>query len=152
MDSPDLIMLTADPIAPSAAWDHLTRVGAGTSGGVCAFAGCTRAETHADHGALAALAYEAYGEMAQREMERLAADAKARWLLSAVVLIHRVGTVPVGDCSVVTAAAGGHREEAFAACRWLIDTLKRDVPIWKKEIWASGAGTWVDPTAGNQRS
>lgn len=116
-------------------------------GGIVTFFGATRAEHDPSHGALRRLEYEAYREMAWEQMKRLAAQAVANWQAARVVVIHRLGGVGVGEVSVALAVACPHRAEAFEACRWLIDTLKQDVPIWKKDVFADGFTRWVDPTA-----
>jgi molybdopterin synthase catalytic subunit len=83
--------------------------------------------------------------MALKEIEALAAEARQRWSLVEVAIAHRIGQVPLGETSVAIAVSSGHRPEAFAAGRWLIDTLKERVPIWKKENWADGTQDWVHP-------
>ena len=113
------------------------------AGGIDVFIGTTRAERHADGRELVALDYEAYPEMALSQMRELARRARERWPVVRLALLHRVGRVAVGQPSVVVAVACPHRGEAFEACRWLIDTLKAEVPIWKKEVWADGSGTWA---------
>lgn len=115
-------------------------------GGVCIFEGCTRAETHAERGRLLRLEYESYDQMAASQLQTIADTARERWPIVRLAMVHRVGAVPVGEPSVVIAVTCAHRAEAFEACRGLIDTLKHDVPIWKREIWESGESTWVDPT------
>lgn len=80
------------------------------------------------------LVYEAYEPMAVAEMRRLAESAAERWPILRLVLVHRTGEVAIGEAAVVVGVACPHRAEAFEACRWLIDTLKAEVPIWKKEI------------------
>jgi MoaE-MoaD fusion protein len=89
-----------------------------------------------------ALVYEAFGAMAQRQMEMLADQARGRWPIGDLAMVHRAGTLQVGEVSVVIAVAAPHRGEAFNACEWLIDELKRTVPIWKKEIYTEGEA-WV---------
>ena len=89
------------------------------------------------------LEYEAYPGMAEREMERIADEAALRWPGARVAIAHRTGRLEIGDLAVVVAAAAPHRAEAFAACRYAIDTLKERVPIWKKEFAADGE-YWVD--------
>jgi molybdopterin converting factor subunit 1 len=89
------------------------------------------------------LDYEAYEEMALREMEALAAQALARFQIRDVALMHRLGRLEIGETSVLIVVASAHRAAAFDACRWLIDTLKRTVPIWKKEYFQDGA-VWAD--------
>lgn len=118
------------------------------AGGVAVFLGTTRAEQSSSGQTLVALDYEAYGEMAGAQLVDLARRARERWPIIKVVLLHRVGRVGLGEPSVVIAVSTPHRGEAFEACRWLIDTLKAEASIWKKEIWGDGSGSWVDPTRG----
>jgi MoaE-MoaD fusion protein len=89
------------------------------------------------------LDYEAYEEMALAQMEGLAALALKQFQIRDVVLIHRLGRLEIGETSVLIAVASAHRAAAFDACRWLIDTLKKTVPIWKKEYFEDGA-VWAD--------
>ena len=114
------------------------------AGGIDIFLGTTRAELNAAGKALAALEYEAYSEMAVAQMTDLAARARLCWPILKLVLLHRVGRVKVGEASVIIAVATPHRGEAFEACRWLIDTLKAEVPVWKKEVWEDGSVSWVE--------
>ncbi len=146
MAEDDFIALQEEPIAVEAVFARLASADPTACGGVCVFEGRTRQEVHPDYGPLVALAYEAYASMALMQMRRLVQTARERWPIAKLVLVHRVGQVAVGAPSVIIAVVCAHREEAFAACRWLIDTLKQEVPIWKKEIWASGESSWVDPT------
>ena len=89
------------------------------------------------------LEYQAYEEMALKQMETLAAEALAQFAVRDVALVHRLGRLEIGEASVVIAVASAHRGPAFEACRWLIDTLKKTVPIWKKEFFVDGA-VWAD--------
>lgn len=89
------------------------------------------------------LDYEAYEEMALKQMEALAAQAREQFQIRDVALTHRLGRLEIGETSVLIAVASAHRAAAFEACRWLIDTLKRTVPIWKKEYFEDGA-VWAD--------
>ena len=89
------------------------------------------------------LEYEAYAPMAEREMQRIAAQAIARFGVSRVAMVHRVGRVEIGEASVAVAVAAPHRAAAMDACRFVIDALKTSVPIWKKEHFAGGA-EWVE--------
>ncbi|HRX84584.1 MAG TPA: molybdenum cofactor biosynthesis protein MoaE [Phycisphaerae bacterium] len=143
----DWVALVDRPIDQAAVRRRLDAAPADARGGVCIFEGCTRSERHPEHGSLLRLDYEAYDDMALRQMNALADEAHQRWPLGAIALIHRTGSVAVGEPSVLIGVASAHRAEAFAACRWLIDTLKRDVTIWKREVWSDGASTWSDPTA-----
>lgn len=89
------------------------------------------------------LEYESYGPMARRELERLEQQARERFEINGIALVHRVGTLEIGEASVAVAVAAAHRGAAFDACRWAIDTLKRTVPIWKKEHFEGGE-VWVE--------
>lgn len=113
------------------------------AGGLSLFVGTTRRWTEGRE--TARLWYEAYEPMALAELGRLAAEAAERWPVARCCLLHRLGDVPVAEASVVVGVATPHRVEAFAACRWLIDTLKERVPIWKREAFADGTEAWVRP-------
>ncbi|MBZ5599293.1 MAG: molybdenum cofactor biosynthesis protein MoaE [Acidobacteriia bacterium] len=89
------------------------------------------------------LDYEAYEEMALKQMEALAEQALTQFQVRDVALVHRLGRLEIGETSVLIAVASAHRAAAFEACRWLIDALKRTVPIWKKEYFEDGA-VWAD--------
>ena len=89
------------------------------------------------------LDYEAYEEMAARQMNKIASEARSHFDVRQVTLVHRLGRLQVGETSVLIAVASAHRGPAFDACRWLIDTLKKAVPIWKKETFADGV-VWAD--------
>jgi molybdopterin synthase catalytic subunit len=91
------------------------------------------------------LDYEAHEPMARGELERLRDEAIARFGLAACAIAHRLGTVPVGEASVAIAASAPHRREAFAAAEWLMEQVKRVVPVWKREEAADGGRTWVHP-------
>jgi molybdopterin synthase catalytic subunit len=92
------------------------------------------------------LQYEAFGPMAEAECGRIVAEAESRWPCR-IALRHRIGRLVIGDVVVAVAAASAHRDEAFTACRYVIEELKRRVPIWKRERYADGTEAWVDPTA-----
>lgn len=137
----DAISLTRLPLDIAAA---TAQVCAPEAGGIALFLGTTRAESrsadepqspHDPSGALVALDYHAYDEMALAQMRRLAQEAQRRWPVRRLVLWHRLGLVNVGEASVLVAVACPHRGEAFAACQFVIDELKKSVPIWKKEIY-----------------
>ena len=138
----DWVQLHSDPIDLGPVLQFVSDPDAG---GIDIFLGTTRAETHADGRALLRLDYDAYAEMALQQMRELATEARTRWPIKRLALLHRTGPVEVGQPSVIIAVSTAHRAESFEACRWLIDTLKKQVTIWKKEIWSSGDGTWVDP-------
>ena len=114
------------------------------AGGVVTFVGNVR--DHARGRSIRYLEYEAYPEMAEREMQKIADEAGKRWPGARVAIAHRTGHLEIGEAAVVIAAAAPHRAEAFEACRFAIDTLKRTVPIWKKEVSTDGE-YWVDDHA-----
>jgi molybdopterin synthase catalytic subunit len=113
-------------------------------GGIAVFLGLVR--NHDDGRAVVRLDYSAYGPMAEAECGRIVAEAASRWD-AAIALEHRIGPLSVGDTAVAIVAASAHREAAFASCRFVIDEVKRRVPIWKREHYADGTLVWVDPTA-----
>jgi molybdopterin synthase catalytic subunit len=112
-------------------------------GGLAMFVGLVR--DHHDDRAVRALSYSAYEPMAEAVCALIISEAESRWPVR-VVLRHRLGDLVVGDAAVAVAAAGDHRDEAFAACRYVIEELKRRVPIWKREAYGDGTEAWVDPT------
>lgn len=120
------------------------RVTGSDAGGVVSFVGHVR--DHARGRSIQYLEYEAYPEMAEREMEKISDEAAARWPGTRVAIAHRTGHLEIGDAAVVIVAAAPHRAEAFEACRFAIDTLKQTVPIWKKEVATDGE-YWVDDHA-----
>jgi molybdopterin synthase catalytic subunit len=118
----------------------LAAVGDPGAGASVLFLGTTRNENAGRR--VTRLEYEAFASMAVREMRLLARQARQRWPLERVAMVHRVGVVPVGEASVGIAVSAGHRAEAFEACHWLIDRLKEIVPIWKKEHYRGGT-IWI---------
>ncbi len=121
-------------------------------GGVATFLGIVR-DHHQGH-RVKGLAYSAYEPMAEAVCGEIVAEAEARWPVR-VSLRHRLGELEIGDVSVAIAVAGDHRDEAFSACRYVIEELKRRVPIWKRETLSDGTVNWVDPTSagvGNRES
>ena len=91
------------------------------------------------------LRYDGYRDMAIKQLEKLVADAAEKWPLIKSAIVHRLGEVPIGETSVVVAVSSQHRVDAFAAASWLMDTLKKDIPIWKKEHWIDGSQEWIHP-------
>jgi molybdopterin synthase catalytic subunit len=110
-------------------------------GALCLFVGVVRNENKGRK--VLYLEYEAFEEMALPLMEEIAAEARARWPITDLRMVHRLGRLEIGEPSVAVAVASPHRAEAFAACRFLIDTLKARVPIWKKEFYADGSA-WLE--------
>ena len=131
----------------------------GSDGAVLVFDGIVRDNTKGRRTLW--LDYEAYVPMAARQMEELAREALTRFSVRHVTLVHRLGRLEIGETSVLIVVASAHRAAAFEACRWLIDTLKTQVPIWKRETFADGA-VWaagepfpphiaIDPEGGHER-
>lgn len=112
----------------------LAAAGHPSAGGTAVFIGTTR--TPSEGREVSYLEYEAYRPMALKKMEEIVAEAGRRWPLVAACAAHRVGRVGPGEASVLVAASAEHRAAAFEACRFLIDEIKREVPIWKKEVYA----------------
>ena len=110
-------------------------------GAVCLFVGVVRHENAGRR--VRHLEYEAYEDMALPLMEQIAAEAARRWPVSEVRMVHRLGRLEIGEPSVAVAVVSPHRAEAFAACRFAIDSLKASVPIWKKEFYEDGA-IWLE--------
>lgn len=145
-DEQHWILLTDRPLDTAASANFLRDESAG---GIDLFLGTTRrwtGERETD-----TLEYEAYGRMAVEEMKRLAEQAFARWPLAKVVVHHRIGVVSTTDTSVIVGTSSPHRKDAFAATRFLIDTLKQDVPIWKRERFADGTTEWVEGSASDRK-
>lgn len=134
MDSTDLIDVQIRS-GPVVAMDPPSLA---AGGGECVFLGRTRHEIHTEHGSLCCLDYEAYEDMALTKLHDLAAAAIDRFDCLFVRVHHSTGEVPVGQPSVLVQVVCGHRAEAFEACRFLIDELKEQVPIWKREVWERG--------------
>ena len=128
------IALTSETLDVAAA---TARVTCAEAGGVAVFLGTTRAETGTE-GELLALDYQAYEEMAVKELTKLVAGARGRWPVERAVIWHRTGRVAVTEASVLVAVSCPHRVAAFEACAWLMDELKKLAPIWKKEIYQDG--------------
>lgn len=130
--------------APLSVDRAIARVRHEGAGGLCVFVGQVRRWSRGQGVTL--LEYEAYPEMAEQKMAEIAAEAQRRFGPLRIAMHHRVGRLAVGDDAVVIAVAAAHRDEAFAACRYAIDTLKEVAPIWKKEHTDDGA-VWVEPHA-----
>src|SRR5580692_12114034 len=118
-----------------------SEIKAGSDGAVCVFDGIVRDNTRGRK--TLHLDYEAYREMALEQMRGLAAEAVTKFGVRDVAVVHRLGRLMVGETSVLIVVASAHRGAAFDACRWVIDTLKKQVPIWKKEQFIDGA-VWAD--------
>jgi len=119
--------------------DLLAEVQSPERGGTCVFLGTVRNDA-----GVTSIDYSAYEPMAVEEIERIVAEAHERWPGARVVLQHRFGVIPVGEASIAIAAAAPHRDEAFAACRYVIEEVKKRLPIWKKELRGDGSEQWVE--------
>ena len=116
-------------------------VRADEDGAVATFDGCVR--NHSHRRATLYLEYEGYESMALAKMQEIAVEIHDRFAVNRVAIMHRLGRLEIGETSVFIAVSSAHRAAAFEACRFAIDTLKKTVPIWKKEFFADGA-VWVD--------
>lgn len=122
----------------------VTRVSGAGVGAIASFLGTVR--DHHDGRAVTGLDYEAYEPMATLELARIASEATRQWPSVTIAVAHRVGTLAVGDASVAIAVGAARRASALDAMRFVIETLKARVPIWKREHYVNGTWTWVDPT------
>ena len=141
------VLLTRAALRPHEIVDTVRHPSAGA---IVTFEGVVR--DHHEGRAVTRLEYEAYDSMARAEMVRIAAEVETSMVGVRVACGHRIGTLEVGEVAVVCAASAPHREEAFSACRRLIDELKHRVPIWKREHGPDGASWvgWVDARCGHR--
>jgi MoaE-MoaD fusion protein len=135
---PELFLLTREPIDVDAI---VRQVRAPEAGAIVTFDGCVRNNSH--NRATLYLEYEAYEAMAIAKIREIGAQLHANFPIHRVAIVHRLGRLQIGETSVFIAVSSAHRPAAFDACRFAIDTLKRTVPIWKKEYFADGA-VWAD--------
>ncbi len=133
-----IIALVHEPIDAAALVRNIKQ---GEDGAVVVFDGIVRNNTRGRR--TLCLVYESYQEMALRQMQALAQEAVATHGVRQIAMVHRLGRLEVGETSVLIAVSSAHRAQAFEACHWLIDTLKKTVPIWKKEHFEDGA-VWAD--------
>lgn len=134
----DVVLLVPDPIDMAALVEHVRD---DQDGAIVTFDGFVRNESHGRETMY--LDYEAYESMALSKMGEIAAEARERYAIHRIAIAHRIGRLEIGETSVFIAVSAPHRAAAFDACRFAIDTLKRTVPIWKKEYFADGA-VWAD--------
>ena len=132
-----MIELNAEPLNIQKAIDHVSD---GSVGGIDVFIGTVRDATKGKK--VIALEFEAYEKMAVSEFEKIVAQAAELWPIHKIAILHALGKKQIGDLAVVIAVSAEHRDAAFKACRYIIDTLKKTVPIWKKEIFEDGE-VWV---------
>ncbi len=131
--------LTTQPLDATAL---LAAVQGATLGGTALFLGTVRRSP--EDGEVEGIEYSAYEAMAEEELGRIMAEGREHWPEARIAVLHRLGFVATGEASVAVAAAAPHRADAFAACRWVIDEIKRRAPIWKKERLSDGAAHWVE--------
>jgi molybdopterin synthase catalytic subunit len=132
------VSITRQPIDTQSV---LSKLKHGEDGAALVFEGVVRNQTRGRKTLY--LDYEAYEQMALQELESLASEALKKFQIRDVAIVHRLGRLEIGETSVLIAVASAHRGSAFDACRWIIDTLKKTVPIWKKEYFEDGA-VWAD--------
>ena len=135
--------LTRRPIEPEALLAAVRDAGLG---GTALFLGTVRRGT--EDGPVAGIEYTAYEEMVVAEFDRIVSEARQRWPGGRVAACHRLGTVRAGEASIAIAAAMPHRADAFAACRYVIEEVKRRLPVWKQEVMDDGTRRWREAQAG----
>ncbi len=138
---PQIIKITSNPLDAASVQSLIDAVSAPGDGGLVVFLGVVRDTARGKR--IRYLEYEAYTEMAEQQMATIAFEVEQRWATDHVAMVHRIGRLEIGECSVAIVVACPHRAEAFAASQYCIDTLKSTVPIFKKEIAESGE-EWVE--------
>ncbi|MBI2181388.1 MAG: molybdenum cofactor biosynthesis protein MoaE [Deltaproteobacteria bacterium] len=137
-----MFRVTNDPIDLQ---DLLDYVGDPAAGAIATFIGTTRNNNEGRK--VIALDYDGYPEMAEKELRRIGADAQTKWPICKMAIVHRLGPVQITEASVIIAVSAGHRDAAFAACRFAIEEIKKTVPIWKKEVYEGGE-VWIGTQTG----
>ncbi|HYT36738.1 MAG TPA: molybdenum cofactor biosynthesis protein MoaE [Ktedonobacteraceae bacterium] len=133
-----IIQLTREPLNRDTLIRAVSHPGVG---GIVVFEGVVRDNARGKQ--IRYLEYEVYPEMAEQQIRTIVAEAERRWGVERVAVAHRFGRLEIGEASVIIVVAAPHRAEAFDACRYIIDTLKTTVPIWKKEV-ASNGEEWIE--------
>jgi molybdopterin synthase catalytic subunit len=116
-----------------------------SAGAIATFIGTTRNNNEGRK--VIALDYDAYPEMAEKELKRIGEDAKKKWRIERMAIVHRIGPVEITEASVMIAVSAAHRDDAFQACRFAIEEIKKTVPIWKKEVFEGGE-VWIGTQTG----
>ncbi len=119
------------------------------AGAIATFIGTTRNNNEGRK--VISLDYEAYPEMAEKELARLGEEAKIKWNIRRMAIVHRIGPVQITEPSVIIAVSAAHRSDAFEACRFAIEEIKKSIPIWKKEIFEGGE-VWIGSQSGEPLS
>jgi len=135
-----MVHLTGQSIDSQALHQELLN-GSESCGGIVVFEGRVRNHSHGKP--VTALSYECYEPMALKEMEKILQEALKNWKVEKITAVHRHGDIPLGETAVWIGVASAHRDEAFEACRFMIDEIKAKVPIWKKDNYADGTHVWV---------
>jgi molybdopterin synthase catalytic subunit len=117
------------------------------AGAIATFIGTTRNNNEGRK--VIGIDYEAYPQMAEKELARIGEDAKKQWPICRMAIVHRLGPVKIGEASVIIAVSSAHRDAAFAACRYAIEEIKKTVPIWKKEVFEGGE-VWIGTQTGQR--
>ena len=133
-----IIVITHEPLDRDALIEEVTH---SSVGGIVVFEGVVRDNARGKQ--VRYLEYDVYHEMASAKIREIIVEAEQRWGVERVAVAHRVGRLEIGEASVIIVVATPHRGEAFEACRYIIDTLKATVPIWKKEVATNGE-EWVE--------
>ena len=133
--------ITEEPISADALYDQVAKR---WNGAVVTFCGIVR--DHSGDRRTDYLVYEAYREMAEKKMAEIGAEIRRKWGIRDIAILHRIGRLEIGDISVLIAVASPHRAQAFEACRYAIDRIKENVPIWKKEVGEDGE-VWIEGPA-----
>jgi molybdopterin synthase catalytic subunit len=133
-----VIKLTHEPLDRDAL---IAAISHSSVGGIVIFEGVVRDNARGKQ--VSYLEYDVYEEMAEKQIRTIVAEAIQRWGVERIAVAHRFGRLEIGEASVIIAVASPHRGEAFDACRYIIDTLKTTVPIWKKEVATNGE-EWVE--------
>jgi molybdopterin synthase catalytic subunit len=136
-----LVKITRDRLNDAAIRALVRGATSSGDGGIVTFEGVVRDNARGKR--IRYLVYDAYPEMAEQQMASIVAEVQSRWQTDHIAIVHRIGRLEIGECSVVVVVACPHRAEAFEACRYAIDTLKTTVPIWKKEVAEDGE-EWVE--------
>jgi len=131
------VLISEETLSVEAAQKFVSTNG---SGGIAIFIGTVRNKTN--NKTVTHLEFEAYEPMAIKEMQKIAEAAKEKWKIHKMAIYHRVGTLSIGEMPVIIAVSSAHRAIAFEVCRYAIDSLKKTVPIWKKEFFEDGS-QWV---------
>lgn len=140
MHTPALFLLRETPLDIAALHRRMADPGAGA---LCMFEGRVR-NNHKGR-AVTALDYQAYETMAEREGDRIVAEARERFGLIDACCEHRIGHLEIGDPAIWVGVLAGHRDAAFTGCRWILDEVKARVPIWKREYYVDGPSEWIHP-------